>query len=239
MLFRSQGFSRQNLDSHKVELTAPALTGFLITAFNKYISSADSTFASNFIQGIKNGNLDPERYGCLYVLDAYYCYRAASSMWTAAEKVKNTDSEAYELLTDLYNNYNEYNKVYLEHWHLQTFKDIMPTDNFRLYADHEAKQAAEEDVLYFLVSLLPCYYLWAWMANKIDADSSSKPGLYQFWVDGNKGEAGSATVVDNFINSRTGTSVWNLTKAEQVFSTSLGFESRVFNEGGYNLEEEL
>ena len=235
MLFRSMGFSQEYLRSLNAVNEPPSDDGFLITTFNKYIDSANSAYSSEFIQGIKNGSLDPERYGCLNVLDAYYCYRAASSMWKAAEKVKTVDETAYSMLVQLYNGYSKYNAVYKDHWHIQTITDILPTDNFRLYADHEEKQADNEDVLYFLVSILPCYYLWSWMANKIDKDSSSDPGLYKFWVDGNKGVPSTAAVVDKFINERTGSSVWDLQKAEKIFATSLDFENKVFNEGGYSL----
>lgn len=234
MLFRSIGL----LPADQLEIQRRNLSispdGFLYRAFEQNISAADTAYNSVFIEGIKHGSLDPQRYGAVSVLDAYYCYEAASSLWIACSKAKNEDQELYALLSKLYNGYADYNQTFLNQWHISASKNVTPSTCFREYAEHERKVADNEDAVYLLAALLPCYYLWYWMAAKIKQDSSLQPGLYQFWVDGNAYEPHSAEAIDDFIRqwSLAG-KTWDESKAMEIFKTSITCEGKVFNECGF------
>lgn len=234
MLFRSIGLLETDLTRVKNQGLSISSDGFLSRAFEQNISAADTAYNSVFIEGIKNGSLDPQRYGAVNVLDAYYCYEAASSLWIACSKAKNKDQGLYELLTRLYNGYAGYNQTFLNQWHISASKNVTPTICFREYAEHERKVAKDEDAVYLLPALLPCYYLWYWMAQKIKQDSTLKPGLYQFWVDGNAYEPHSAEAIDDFISQWSSAGkTWDESKAMEIFKTSITLEGKVFNECGY------
>lgn len=234
MLFRSIGLTPADLQETAGRNLQIDPDGFLMTAFNKNISAADTAYNSVFINGIKNGSLNPEHYGSVNVLDAYYCYEAASSIWISCSKAKNKDSGLYALLSKLYNGYANYNKTFNEHWHVSAAKSVSPTPCFREYAEHERRVANEEDAIYILAALLPCYYLWYWMAHKINQDKTLSPGLYQPWVDGNDYEPHSAELIDEFIqNWKKAGKSFDESKALDIFRTSITCEGKVFNECGF------
>lgn len=238
-MFRSIGLTKADLtELRKTNLkAAPSPDGFLMRAFNANMDSANSAYNSPFIEGIRTGTLDPDKYGSVNVMDAFYCYEAAKSIWDACRKSKESDSELYTLQSKLYNGYASYNSTFYEHWHVLTSKSVSPTDKFRAYAAHERSVAVNEDPIYLLSALLPCYYLWYWMADKIDKDPTATPGVYKNWVDGNKYEPTSAYLIDKFITQWINDGkAWDESKAMTIFSTSMQCESNVFNECGYTGE---
>ncbi len=235
MLFRSIGLTPADLREAVAKKLEPKEDGFLMRVFNKNISAAQKAYDSVFIDGIKHGSLAPERYGSVNILDAYYCYEAASSIWTACSKAIHKDNGLYELLSKLYNGYAEYNQVFNEQWHVTAAKNVSPTPCFREYAEHEKRVANNEDAVYMLVALLPCYYLWYWIAHNINQDKCLHPGLYQPWVDRIDDEPDSAYLIDDFINNwqQKGKS-FDESKAFDIFQTSINCEVKVFNECGFS-----
>ena len=239
MLFRSIGLTQEDLNEIKQANiikrdAAPNQDGFLMRAFNQNIESAESAYASPFIDGIRTGQLNPDRYGSVLVMDAFYCYEAAKSIWEVCKKTHTTDPQLYALQSKLYNGYTKYNSTFYEHWHILTSKSVSPTDNFRAYAEHERNVALNEDPIYLFPALLPCYYLWYWMANKIANDPSAAPGIYNGWVECNNYEPHSAYLIDDLITQWISDGrEWNEEKAMGIFSKSMEFENKVFNECGY------
>ncbi len=243
MLLRSIGLTKEDrIKADRVLLRmksngeeyAPKTDGFLMRAFNANMDSANSAYNSPFINGIRTGTLAPDRYGAVNVMDAFYCYEAAKSIWDACQKSQQVDSELFALQTSLYNGYASYNSTFYDYWHVLTSKSVSPTDSFRAYAAHERSVAENEDPIYLLAALLPCYYLWYWMANKIASDSTSTPGVYFDWVDGNNHNPNSAYSIDEFIaNWISRGKAWDDDKAMEIFSKSMKYESMVFNECGY------
>ncbi|MFR7592536.1 MAG: hypothetical protein ACLUVC_13930 [Longibaculum sp.] len=234
MFFRSQGLIPSLNQQYIYSETQTNEYSFLDKAFQANITIAEKTYQTKFIQGIANGNLSPEKYGSVLVLDAYYCYEAAKSIWNGCKKSEN-DSELQDLLKHFYNSYTSYNATFYTNWHVLTSKSVAPIEDFQGYAMHERRVSLEEDAIYLLAALMPCYYLWPWMANKIAADSSKKPGVYQFWVDGNKGSGSSARAADRIITNwiKAG-KPFDENKALQIFSQSMQWEYTVFtSEGQY------
>lgn len=234
MLLRSQGL----LPSIKKEYESIIYTNdeysFLDKAFEMNMTKAQETYDTAFIQGIADGNLSPEKYGSVLVLDAYYCYEAAKSIWNSCKK-SETDSNLQNLLKHFYNSYTAYNATFYTEWHILTSKSVAPTEDFSTYAQHERFVSLNEEPIYLLAALMPCYYLWPWMANKIDADQTKHPGIYQFWVDGNKGSGSSARAADRIITQwiKDG-KPFDEDKALQIFSESMQCELDVFTaEGKY------
>lgn len=72
------------------------------------------------------------------------------------------------------------------------------------------------------------------MADKIKNDHAATPGIYEFWVDGNAYEPRSAYLINDLITKWIDEGrEWDEAKAMDIFSRSMEFESKVFNECGY------
>ncbi len=236
LLLRSVGLTSEDLAQERTLLRGPGPVpdGFLTRAFRASTEAANTAYRSPFIDGIRTGSLSPDRYGAVNVLDAYYCYEAAKSIWEGCRKSQAADQGLYRLQSRLYNGYAAYNATFYEYWHVLTSKSVSPTDHFREYAAHERAVSLNDEPIYLLAALLPCYYLWYWMADKIHKDPAASPGVYRGWVDGNRGDPLTAYLVDEFINQwRLAGRPFDEAKAIRIFATSMEYESKVFDECGY------
>ncbi len=234
-MFRSFGLRSETERAHYARLSVPEETSFLKKAFDANIDIANDTYNTAFIQGIRNGNLSPETYGSVSVLDAYYCYEAAKSIWHTCGNAEE-NSELQVTLKEFYNSYAEYNGTFYTTWHVPAAQNVVPTNAFATYAKHEREVAEKEQPIYMLPALMPCYKLWAWMAYKIYQDPNKNPGVYEFWVEGNmgdKGESGSATLADKVISNwiKAGKE-FDEQKALDIFKKSMQCEYAVFSSQG-------
>lgn len=208
---------------------------FLKKAFDANMDIANATYNTEFIQGIRNGDLSPETYGSVSVLDAYYCYEAAKSIWYACGQA-DENSELQVTLKKFYNSYAQYNGTFYSTWHVPAAQNVVPTNAFETYAKHERAVAKDESPIYLLPALMPCYKLWAWMAYKIYQDPGKHPGVYEFWVEGNmghEGESGSATLADRVIRKWIeDDKPFDENKALEIFKKSMQCECAVFSSLG-------
>ncbi|MCM1088325.1 MAG: hypothetical protein NC419_09215 [Muribaculaceae bacterium] len=234
-MYRSWGIFSATERNHYEQMFDSEQDSFLNRAFAANQDIADNTYQTDFIQGIRKGNLSPDIYGSVSVLDAYYCYQAAQSIWFACGQAE-TDSELQNALKKFYNSYAKYNATFYNVWHVPAAQNVVPTNAFKTYAEHERNVAQNDDPIYLLPALLPCYALWAWMANKIDKDKSATPGVYKDWVDGNKGNdgvSGSAVLADQVIgNWIAAGKAFDEEKAQAIFKESMQCECRVFSSLG-------
>ena len=234
-MFRSIGLLSEIENAHYAQLSASDEYSFLKKAFETNMDIANDTYNTAFIQGIRNGVLSPEIYGSVSVLDAYYCYEAAKSIWYTCGRA-DENSELQKTLKKFYNSYAQYNSTFYSTWHIPAAQNVVPTHAFETYAKHEREVAQKEAPIYLLPALMPCYKLWAWMAYKIDQDPGKKPGVDEFWVKGNKGhegESGSATLADRVISKwiQDG-KAFDEDKALRIFRKSMQCEYAVFSSQG-------
>lgn len=234
-MFRSIGLLSKSEAKHYARLSVSEEYSFLKKAFEANMDIAEATYNTPFIQGIRNGNLSPEVYGSVSVLDAYYCYEAAKSIWYTC-RYADENSELQTTLKKFYNSYAEYNGTFYSTWHVPAAQNVVPTNAFETYAKHERSVAEKESPIYLLPALLPCYKLWAWMAYKIYQDPGKNPGVYEFWVEGNmghEGESGSANLADNVISNwiKDGKD-FDENKALEIFKKSMQCEYAVFSSQG-------
>lgn len=221
--------------AHYARLSAADEYSFLEKAFEANMDIANATYNTVFIQGIRNGDLSPETYGSVSVLDAYYCYEAAKSIWyTCGRADENSDLQV--TLKKFYNSYAQYNGTFYSTWHVPAAQNVVPTNAFETYAKHERAVAEKEPPIYLLPALMPCYKLWAWMAYKIYQDPEKTPGVYEFWVEGNmgyEGESGSAILADRVISKwiKDG-KAFDENKALDIFRKSMQCEYAVFSSQG-------
>jgi thiaminase/transcriptional activator TenA len=216
-------------------ITEPDKDSFFIRAFNANIDIANAVVNTQYLQKMKTGILDPSYYGCLTVLDSYYCYRAAETLGSLLNNIdKSKYPDLHNLVEANQKSYREYNKTFLVDWHILQSDSVVPTDKMKRYAEHEHNVMCYQDPIYTLVAYIPCYYLWPWFSKKIIEDSNYKPGVYDLWFKGNyygEDSFGSAWTIGNFIESwKKSGNAFDETLASDIFKKSMQFELDVFTD---------
>jgi len=166
------------------------------------LETAQKALHTEYIQGIKHGNLDPVTFGSAMVNDAYYCFRGRETYSIAAQRdnVYN-DKTLNGYLQSKAESYTRYNEEFRKTWHLKSAESITPNKVTFEYAGYEREIATTEEPIYTLIVNLPCQYLWAWLAKQLNEDPEKlEQNMYDFWIQGNKKPSG-AYKIGNFINN--------------------------------------
>lgn len=193
--------------------------------WNACLDIADQVYDTDFFKGIRNGKLDPNAYGGLMVQDAYYCFRAQDDYEAASTHAY--DDACRQFLDKKHDSYVEYNAYYHDTWHVRETSGVIPGTDIYNYAELEATVASHEISPYVFVVMLPCEYLWTWVANRCLGDKATDPdSLYHFWIDGNHGEARGATQMELILE--TYRDKVDEDKAMRIFRQAMESELRVF-----------
>jgi len=180
----------------------PPLPGSLFwKLWDANLETAQGALDTEYIQGIKHGDLHLVTFGRSMVNDAHYCYRGENDYSIAAKRDNIYDDETLRAyLQQKADSYARYNEEFRQTWHLKGVSAIDPNEITREYADYELKVVTTERQIYTLVVNLPCHYLWTWIGQQLDEDpDKTEHNLYDFWIQGNK-DPGSAYKIGNFIN---------------------------------------
>ena len=186
---------------------------------------AQESLATDFIQGIKNGTLDPVKYGAFNVSDAYYCFHGAQDYLAAESRASDETLKAF--LLSKYNSYQKYNEEWPKTWHVRDVRGVVPIDVCREYAEYESTIASHEDPIYAIPLMLPCEYLWAWLAYELEPPG---PGnLYAPWITENDDPTG-AYALGNFLNSymEEHPDAVDEAKATGIYTQAMTYEQRNF-----------
>lgn len=73
--------------------------------------------------------------------------------------------------------------------------------------------------------MLPCEFLWTWVANQLQPKANSE-GVYYFWIEGNAGIPNGAYQMANMLEAYR--SKIDETKAKEIFRTAMEHELKVF-----------
>ena len=176
-----------------------------------------------YFKGILNNDLDPNAYGALMVQDAYYCFKAQDAY--AAAATHPLDDACGDFLQGKYTSYEEYNAYYHETWHVREASGVIPGDEIKEYAAYEAFVAGNLDSPYLFSVMLPCEYLWNWIANELDK-TAPKHALYYFWIEVNGGIPDGAYQMANMLESYR--RQIDEAKAKEIFRIALQHELKVF-----------
>lgn len=178
---------------------------------------------TDYFKGILNNNLDPNVYGILMVQDAYYCYKAEDSYIAAA--THPLDETFSIFLKAKINSYKKYNETYHQIWRIRESSGVVPNDAIKSYVEHEAYVAGNLDSPYLCAAMLPCEYLWTWVAGQLAKDADIN-GLYYFWIEGNNYEPSGAYQMANLLEQYR--NQIDELKAIEIFRTSMEHELDVF-----------
>ena len=183
-------------ESHGISTQAPPKNALFWKLWDACSDIAHQALDTDFIQGIKQGNLNPERYGSYTVMDIYYCLKGAEDYKTVAARA--TDPHLKAMLQHKYESYQSYNQTTLETWGLKNADGISPNEAVLAYSALEHEVATQEDPIYTLVAMLPCEFLWYWLSDQLKDDQEGN--LYAFWIKGNLDPSG-AYAMGNVIES--------------------------------------
>lgn len=169
------------IEKHQLSTTKPASDSLFWKLWNANKDIAEKALNTKFVQGIKNGNLDPGKYGAFNVSDAYYCFHGAEDYGSAVER--GTHPALKDFLSQKMKSYNDYNDGLVKSWRLKDGSGIVPTDVCKAYSDFERRVATTEDPIYCIIVMLPCEYLWYWLGDTLNPPT--KGNLYASWITGN------------------------------------------------------
>ena len=188
---------------------------------------AHQALETQFIQGIKNGTLDPTIYGAFNISDAYYCFHGADDYQTASNKCNDPILKAF--LEKKYAGYQSYNETFPKTWRIKNAEGISPTQACLDYSNFETQVASTEEAIYTLVAMLPCEYLWAWLAAQLMPPS---PGnLYASWITDNNYPDG-AYAMGNFLEGYKNSHSLNTQKATDIYRQAMQYELENFESVG-------
>lgn len=208
---------------------------FFYQAFKANENTACEVVKTQYLQTMKVGNLNPNYYGGLTVLDSYYCYRASETLKSLLCKIdKEADKVMYGVTAGIISGYDDYNSTFLKDWHIREPDSVTPTETMRDYAEHEHNTMCYEDPIYTLVAYIPCYYLWPWFSEKIMSDTNYAPGVYGDWFSGNyygPDSYKSALKIGNLIDGwQKAGKPFDEAKGFEVYRKSMNYELEVFTE---------
>ncbi len=161
---------------------------------------AKEALASEYIQGVKNGDLHPDNYGQYTVQDAAYCYHALAD-YKAVENRSRAEGfpELAAFAQARYESYQSYNEQFLKTWHIASGDAVNPGQAVKAYIDFEHYVANKLPPIYGIIAMIPCDELWPWLATELQPYATAN-NLYSFWIKENDYWSG-AYRLDNFIDS--------------------------------------
>ena len=187
--------NKRMLRAHNLLTSPPPEDSLFWKMWNACTSIAQQALATDFIQGIGKGILDPTKYGAFNVSDGYYCFKGAQYYIDAESRTDNETLKAF--LHNKFTSYCQYNDEITNTWHLKDASGIVPIDACRYYSDYEATITSQEDPIYTIVLMLPCEFLWYWLALQLSSSTKSN-NLYAEWIKNNLNPE-SAYAMGNFL----------------------------------------
>ena len=188
-------------------------------------ASAQGALSTAFIQGIGSGTLDPVTYGGFNVNDAYYCFNGADDYASAASRA--TDSSLAAFLAAKAQSYQQYNEAFSTRWRVRSGDCVAPYAACIFYSLLESLVAQHEPPIYTLIVMIPCEYLWAWLAAELP---DPQPGnVYGPWITGNNDPSGAykmGNFLDTFMSANPG--VVSAGTATSIYRAAMQYELENF-----------
>lgn len=223
MNYRRIRITPKFVEKYNLSVDPPPQNSLFFKLWNSNINIANQALATLYIQGIKNGTLDPIKYGAFTVSDAYYCYEGAQGYLNAESQTQDPILKAF--LLKKYESYNTYNQTFTSIWRLRDASGIVPLPPTLAYSDFEQDVASHQDPIYTLITMIPCEYLWYWLANQISPPVQGN--LYASWITGNDYPDGAYTM-GNFIEQYVKTNPIDENLAMNLYSQAMNYELQNF-----------
>lgn len=193
-------FTHKAFEKIKLNESPPPADSISMKLWQACIEIAQQALSTNYIQGIANGNLDPNDYGHYSIQDCAYCYNAQGDYQAAEAMAKEAGYPELAAFDQArYDSYVQYTDQLLTDWHISDPNAISPGPAAQQYINFEHQIANTWPAIYFVVAMIPCNQLWAWLATELYPDI--KPNnIYNFWITENE-DFSAAWRLDNFIDA--------------------------------------
>ena len=110
------------IKKHQLSIEPPPPESLFWKLWNSSKSIAEDVMKTDLTQGLKNGNLDPVKFGTFNVSDAYYCFKQSDCIELAEQRAENPVLKAF--LGQKVEGYVEYNKLFHKTWFLKDASSI-------------------------------------------------------------------------------------------------------------------
>ena len=223
---RSINLTSAFIEKYNLSISPPPTDSLFWTMWNACLNIASDTLQTPFIQSIGNGSLDPVKYGAFNVSDAYYCFNGANDYLIAESQA--TDPVLKAFLLKKYESYQSYNQTFPGIWHVRDASGVVPIPVCKEYSEFESDVASHQNPIYCLITMIPCEYLWNWLASQLPTPSPQN--LYEQWITGNIDPSGAYAMgnfLDAFINSNPG--AVDPVLATTLYSTAMSYEQKNFS----------
>ncbi|MEM7133760.1 MAG: TenA family transcriptional regulator [Chloroflexota bacterium] len=161
---------------------------------------ANAALESHFIQGIKDGTLNPNYYGQYTVQDVVYCHHGVEDWQAVATRATHPDMKSFAEAR--VKSWVDYAQSLFDEWHIGDPSAITLSSAVRDYASFESDVARNFEPHYAVVVMLPCDRLWYWLATQIRPDAAD-PNSYAFWIKENGASDAGAKRLERFIDTHT------------------------------------
>jgi thiaminase (transcriptional activator TenA) len=218
--------TKKMLQDYDLSTTPPPPNSLFWKMWETCTDIAQEALRTDFIQGISKGILDPVKYGAFYVSDGYYCFNGAESYLAAECRAKDETLKMF--LLQKYQGYIDYDKDLTKIWHLRDARGIVPIDVCKEYSNYEATITSHEDPIYSIPLMLPCEFIWYWLAKQLYPPSSSN--LYAAWITMNSESPDSAYAMGNFLDKYQADHRGEIdeSNAIQIYKQAMTYEYRNF-----------
>lgn len=202
-----------------ISAAAPALAAQL---WSNSQDLADAALESDYIQGIKNGTLDPNYYGQYSIQDVSYCYHGLNDWRTTAARATHPEVKAFAEARVA--SWTQYVQETYGAWHIQEPSAVKLCAAAKTYVDVESDVAQNLESIYTVVVMTPCDRLWSWLAKQLEPDMIPT-NLYSFWIKENLSDSG-ALHLEQTIDANA--NLLNEAKALEVFRRAMLGEVNFF-----------
>lgn len=184
---------------------------------------AEAALASDYIQGIQSGLLNPNYYGQYSVQDVVYCHNGVVDWQAVARRAQRP--EVKQFAQARVKSWQAYAAETYGDWHISDPTAVSLSSAAQTYADFESEVCRTYDPLYAVVVMIPCDRLWYWLSNQIKPNGAS-PNAYQFWIDGNSGSDNGAAKMEAVVDDHA--TAIDEAKALHVYRTAMLGEVNFF-----------
>jgi thiaminase/transcriptional activator TenA len=166
------------LEEQKVSTECPPVDSLFWRLWESAKPFAEKALETEFLKGLKYGNLDPMKFTSFNVSNAYYCYGQSDCFEIAEQRAQNPRLKTF--LREKIKGYKIYNERFQKHWFIKDASGIAPPPICKEYSDYELEISSQEDPIYTLILMLPCEYFWPWFSKEILPEKSGNP--YEGWI---------------------------------------------------------
>eukprot|EP00794_Sanderia_malayensis_P012373 gene12373-13645_t len=175
-----------------------------------------------FIQGMKNGTLDPVLFGIYNLQDTVYCYNATKCLSLLAKK---STGVMKKFAAQKEKSYKEYTDILFKEWHVLEPTSVKMGPAAEGYSKHELLVAEYMDPIYSFIAMIPCSRLWPWLGKKLKVPPMQF-GVYKEWIDENLTGTGYK-LLEKFVQDHSANV--DEKKAFDVYQKSMKYEFEFFN----------